>query len=96
MNVKLVADSIIKIAGLKEKFTKAIEEYSGNKVEKIKFVQDPKVPGTYAIRTTLDGEQQDWLIVHYKHEWTDKEAAEQLEEIEFDSWPPVSGGLKFF
>jgi len=36
------------------------------------------------------------LIVHYKHEWTDKEAAEQLEEIEFDSWPPVSGGLKFF
>lgn len=77
---------------LGKKFKEAIEEYTGKKVKRIEFIEDPKVDGTYAIRSD---KKEEWLIVHYKPIWTAEEASHHLEESEFTKWPPVSGELQF-
>jgi hypothetical protein len=83
---------------LRSKFKAAIEEYSGNGVSSIKLHPDPQVPGTYAIRTKFEGESEhcDWLLVKYNPAWTTSEIQMQLEECEFETWPPISDGLKLF
>lgn len=75
-----------------------IEEYSGATVESMQVVADPQVAGTYAIRTRYKGEKEycDWLITRFFTVKTANEIAEMLEECEYESWPPVSGNLKFF
>lgn len=72
---------------------KAVEEYTGKKVKTIDVFQDPKVSGCIAIRVTVKGipRKLDFLKTH-----NDPINADNLEEAEFDQWPPKSGELKFF
>ncbi len=72
---------------------KAVEEYTGKKVETIDVFQDPKVSGCIAIRVTLEGEKHhiDFIKTH-----SDPINADNLEEAEFTEWPPKSEGLKYF
>jgi len=86
------------MAALSTTFKKAIEQYSGHKVKTIKLYPDPQVEGTYAIRTKVEGEEGhlDWLICHYRSDWSIDKIEHELEECEYESWPPVSGSLKFF
>jgi hypothetical protein len=92
-NIEIIAQQILSTQGLGKKFKEAIEEYSGKKVKKIEFIEDPQVEGTYAIRSD---KQDEWLVVHYNPSWSTKELADSLEEAEFTKWPPVSGELRFF
>ena len=79
-------------------FKKAIEKYSGKKVKTIKVHSDPQVEGTYAIRTKFEGrkENQDWLICRYESSWDIAKVEENLEECEYETWPPASGRPRFF
>jgi len=75
-----------------------IEEYSGAIVESMQIHADPQVDGTYAIRTRYKGEKEyfDWMITRYFSVLSANEISNKLEECEYESWPPVSGSLKFF
>jgi hypothetical protein len=75
----------------------AIQNYTERKVTDIKVHPDPKVVGTYAIRSTLDGEDTlDFLVVGYKADMGAGRLVDLLEECEFETWPPTSGAPKFF
>lgn len=53
----------------------------------IQVVEDPEVPGTYAIRVVEPTEEGDVHLVWYHYnDW---------ELVEFESWPPQSGNLQF-
>jgi hypothetical protein len=83
-------------------FTAGIAEYTGKEVKEIKVHSDPKVAGTYAIRASFtEGNDTDFLIVGNCIEGsigraTPEVIAENLEEIECKTWPPVSGNPRFF
>lgn len=89
---------------IKEKFTKAIEKYTGRKVTELKTYHDPKVRGTYALRATMKGKGPktlDFLIVtsHMDtvfSEATLQDVADALEDTQWKTWPPKSGAPKFF
>jgi hypothetical protein len=75
---------------------KAIADYTGREVVEVECVPDPKIAGTYAYRATLlaDGplravpEQLQFLTVGVS---LHKVTYADLEEVEFESWPPESG-----
>lgn len=80
-----------------------IESYTGYPVCDVKRVHDPKVAGSMAIRCKIapgrasSGEQLDFLIGGDAPALkTPEDIAEHLEECEFETWPPRSGGLRFF
>jgi hypothetical protein len=83
---------------LKSKFKKAIESYVGLKITSIEIFPDPQVENTYAIRTKHIKEKEnfDWLLCHYKNNWSIAEIENNLEECEYETWPPISNELKFF
>lgn len=91
MKTKLLKDKEI-ISALKS----GIEYYSGKHAKEIFVVEDPKVEGTYAIRCELSGIKVDFLIISFNRSMTKEEIAENLEECEFESFPPESKSLKFF
>lgn len=68
----------------------------------VEVMPDPKVPGTFAARftdTERDGENVDLLFITGQGPSdVDDDAVldATLEEVEFESWPPASGDLKFF
>lgn len=65
----------------------------------IKVIRDPKVDGTFAARFYDLGydEVTDLLFVTGGVEGTIEEILDRtLEGVEFESWPPQSGSLKFF
>lgn len=87
-------------------WVKVVEEYMAVKPVKVEVVADPKVSGVFAIMATFHGETS-----YYGSEWkasfllntNDMDTgpdwgryADYLEEVEFTSWPPVSGQPKFF
>ena len=76
---------------------KGIEEYNGNKVTNLKTYRDPKVNGTYALRAEIEtvGAIDFLLVGHFVEEWTPEGIMEQLEECEFEKWPPKSGEPQF-
>jgi hypothetical protein len=92
-NTEIIAKQILSKESLGKKFKEAIEEYIGGKIKKIEFVEDPQVQGTYAIRSD---KKEEWLLVHYNPAWTVKQTSDNLDEVEFTKWPPVSGELQFF
>ena len=73
-----------------------IEYYSDMKVKKISIVEDPLVMDTYAIRCIIGKIKLDFLIVGLKPNMTKEEIADNLEECEFEEFPPESNGLKSF
>ena len=77
-------------------------------VAKVRCLEDPKVPGTWAARMELAGgdsagpEVVDLLFVTRAYgEAASARTADELldltaEEVAFTAWPPVSGALQFF
>jgi hypothetical protein len=50
------------------------------------------VEGVYAFRLAAGKKKGEWGFDGLLHGWD----AELVEECDFDTWPPVSGALKFF
>jgi hypothetical protein len=88
-----------------ELIKKAVELYLGSLfVASIDIIEDPQVAGTYAIRANMVYTTcpSDFLLI-----WKDIENLEQkvefnpeniqhyLQEVDFETWPPKSGELKF-
>ena len=73
-----------------------IEHYSGSQVKKISVVEDPHVMDTYAIRCYIGEMKSDFLIIGFKQSMTKDEISNNLEECEFEEFPPESNGLNFF
>ena len=84
----------------KEKIKEAIELYTGAKVTSIEVVKDPVITDSYAIQTKHDKANKEhvrqWLLVHVDSTMSISNLCDLLEEVEFTSWPPTSGNLKFF
>lgn len=80
---------------LNEELLPAIEYYTGSKVDSLRTKIDPRVRGTVAIRAMIEGNVVDFLLVGYTVKMTPEEIANMLEEVEFSSWPPRSGELRF-
>lgn len=57
----------------------------------LKVFRDPKVEGCYAVRALIDGDTVDFLFTRGNFDDPD-----EVEEVEFETWPPVSGSPKFF
>lgn len=69
--------------------------------ESVEVMADPQVDGTYAARfADEDGTTVDLLFVTASYPadgLTDAQLIEQtLEEVEYETWPPRSGSLRFF
>lgn len=78
-----------------------IEEHTDRSVASLQMHADPKVEGSYAIRASMDdGETIDFvLLAHWllkSQTLTPSLVDENLEEVEFTSWPPSSGNMQFF
>lgn len=73
---------------------KAIEEYTGRKLTALKAFEDPKVDGTYAFRATFTDDAQrgglDFLTIGVP---LDSITSDDLEETEYNEWPPKSKGI---
>lgn len=65
-----------------------INLYTGREVDQIRIYQDPYVPGTFAVRCALDDEVVDLLITDLSPSSTVEDVAENIEEVEFTTWPP--------
>lgn len=73
---------------------RAIADYSGVAPSSLSCYPDPKVPGTYAFRASFpDGTGLDFLVIGVP---LADVTGEDLEETDFETWPPVSGDLNFF
>ena len=68
---------------------KAIAEYTGTTPRQIEICPDPIVEGTYAVRAWFTNHEVDFLIVQVP---LHKVTADDLEETEFETWPPKSTG----
>ena len=66
----------------------AVREYTGNPDLELETYLDPKVPGCVALR---DKEGNGYLIAANV-----PACADNVEEVEFESWPPKSGEPRFF
>lgn len=68
------------------------------KIDKLLVHPDPKVEGTYAIRVYVKDSEapMDFLLVHAFKYKTAEEAGRNMDECEWETWPPDSGELKFF
>jgi len=78
----------------KDQIIQVIKEYTGKEPTKVKTYKDPKVDGCVAFRASFKGEEDmDGLITgQYVDEFDAQELAdEQLEDCEFESWPPKPG-----
>jgi hypothetical protein len=58
-----------------------------NSENKIEVVPDPRVDGTYAVRVYRSDDDVTFDLLWNRGAY---------DEVEFSSWPPVSGNLKFF
>jgi len=93
-----------------EDFKKAFEEYSGSKVLKIEIVPDPEVSGVYAGKVKMDDHPEPVFFLYNRYEEiprmrkdgakvtndTSRINVDNFEEVEFETWPPISGELRFF
>jgi len=91
MKTELLEDKEV-ISALKA----GVEYYLCKHLKEIKVVEDPKVANTYAIRCKFGKEQVDFLIEGFRKSMDNEEISDNLEECEFESFPPESGSLKFF
>ena len=78
----------------KENAKKVIEEYTGKKCNKLFIHNDPKVAGCYAMKAIMEGVTEPYYFI--KMGYDEPLTVDTIEDAEFDKWPPVSEGLKFF
>lgn len=69
---------------MKDRIKKAIRDYSGKEPSTLDIVPDPYVKGVWACRAVVGGQEVDFIWVEAKS----GADAEELEEVEFRSWPP--------
>jgi len=70
---------------LPENALKQLEDYIDDKNTKVEVYPDPKVDGTYALRVYREDLTFD--LLWYKN---------GFDEVDFPTWPPISGDLRFF
>lgn len=58
-----------------------------NPDNKVEVVPDPQVEGTYAVRVYRKSDNLTFDLLWYKG---------GFDEVDFETWPPKSGDLKFF
>ena len=78
-----------------------ISQHTGESItpKQIQFKQDPKVRNTWAVRVSgfpSEDDRMDILLVLDDVQPSVEAIDEAIEEVEYDSWPPRSGELKFF
>jgi len=77
--------------------SQGVVQYSGKQPRGVEIVGDRKVPGTYALRVHYTDDTEATFLITGFHSGCTAEFVEQnLEEVEFTTWPPTSGELKFF
>jgi hypothetical protein len=74
----------------REQAIQAVREYTGDPTLKLKTWPDPKVPGCWALQ---DEEGNGYLI---SGNVRGVPTMGDVEEVEFETWPPKSGPLNFF
>lgn len=76
---------------LKETFKQAVALYTEQTVTDVDFVPDTTIRGTYAIRATMRGHSEDTIdfVIHDPSN-DPYEISLGLEEVTFNTWPPVS------
>jgi hypothetical protein len=64
----------------------------------IQVMEDPQVRDTWAVQfTDADGETVQLMFVcGYEQGMPDEVLENCLEEVEYETWPPQSGSLRFF
>lgn len=84
---------------IEAKIKMGVESYTGKKVLGVKFVEDPIIAGTYAIRAQMTPKKHlDFLLVTAQsvydssniHAMTPLEIGLSLEDVTFSSFPPKS------
>ena len=66
----------------------AIETYTGRELERLECAPDPNVAGCYGLRAWFeDGEVADFVV---KGVALRSVTEDDLEEVEFTTWPPTS------
>lgn len=78
---------------------RGVELYTGETVEDIKRHWDPRVEGAFALRVVLKGQKTPIFFLvdaHAKKLATPEDVDSELQDAEFESWPPKSGSHKFF
>jgi len=73
---------------------KAVEDYAGKELLNLDVIPDPQVPGSFAIKAVYKAFPD--KPVFFLISAGDPISWEYLEEVEFESWPPRSGRLRFF
>lgn len=73
---------------IEELFVTYVQERDPNL--KVEVVPDPQVQGTFAVRLTRSGYRKKPETIDLL--WNRGE----YDEVEFETWPPKSGNLKFF
>lgn len=80
---------------IKEQCKKAIEDYTGVKVKEIEVVEDNKVEGCYAMKAVMCKRVCGKNTLYFLKTHSDPISYNTIEDVEFTSWPPKSGSLKF-
>lgn len=69
-----------------------VKNYTGRELEDLEVVPDPEVPAVYALQATFtDGQRLQMLL---KDVALNKVTIDDIEEVEFTSWPPTSNGFE--
>jgi len=66
----------------------AVAEYTGTRVIELDVIPDPHVEGAYAMQAILDDARVHCLQFMVRDIELRKVTAEDLEEVEFTTWPP--------
>lgn len=66
----------------------AVRDYTENPSLQLRTFPDPKVRGAWALQ---DAEGNGYLL-----QANDPPDADHVEEVEYDTWPPKPGALRFF
>lgn len=66
----------------------AVRDYTGDPQLQLKTYPDPTVPGCWALQ---DAEGNGYLL-----QANDPATADWVEEVEWETWPPKPGALRFF
>ena len=77
-----------------ELLRKTIEEYIGAPVSSVLHHADPRFPGVFAVRATIEGtpEPEDYVVFGFSTKKTPQEMAKDVSEESFATWPPGSKG----
>ena len=82
------------MADLKDRFLKILDPWYGpiKSVDEISYYEDPVQTNVFAVRVSRQGSQVPEDFVISLNFDTEEEIRNNVEEVEFLSWPPTSSG----